>query len=104
MTTYTAHRIFKGAKQFIVLYADGVEIDRAGGKRAERAQAALVVSYKDAEPRGIWGLRADLAAAQTEARRLVTATTMRTGRYGQVSIPITTAKFAEAVPVTEAAA
>jgi hypothetical protein len=77
--TFTAVRTWNRphTKATVVLYKDGVEINRAGGKRAERAQAVVVILQNEQsfnrlvrESDGIYGLRADLHAAQVEAERL----------------------------------
>lgn len=73
----TVERQTQGSRTFCVLLADGVEIDRAGGKRAERAAAVLVVGWPSTMQGGkggklhIYGLRSDLAKAEVEAARLL---------------------------------
>jgi len=74
MAIYTAVRIFKGSSPYVVVYADGVEIDRLGGKRAGRAVAALVGHhpiYHSSTPCDVLGLRSDLDRAQSEAASLL---------------------------------
>lgn len=73
----------------------------AGGDRANRAAAAVIVRRADGWK--LHGLRADLSAAETEATRLRTATSTRAGRK-HLALPITPAEDAMAVPVTDAPA
>lgn len=93
----TARRTYKGAKATVVVSIDGVE-HRLGGKRAERAAAAIVTKWASKEAPGVYGLRSDLAAAQAEARRLAGATTMRHAGH---TFERTPAELALAVPVTD---
>src|SRR5215831_1883653 len=92
-------------KATITVFNDEHEvIAEAGGKRAERAQAVVMAAYGE-KPLHLYGLRGDAHAAQVEATRLVTATTMRVGgRRGWgpgAVIPITTAREAVAILVEE---
>jgi len=83
-----------------VTVTDGGDLTfTVGGKRAERAAAAIVTAWRGKMP-GVYGLRADLAAAVTEAERLRTRTTMRL--RGGHEIPVTPADDAFDEPVTEA--
>lgn len=98
-----AVRSYAGKRQTVTVYADGVEIDSAGGARAERAGAAIVIFWGAAYPTcpaGIFGLRADLGAAQAEAHRLVHQTERPVSRGSRQMIQLTTAEWAVAVPVT----
>lgn len=100
-SSLTAVRTYKGAKATVTVYdGAGAVLDWAGGKRAERAQAALITRWADQSGPGIYGLRADLSAAHTEAHRLVNNTTMKT-RGGSV-IPLNCPAWAIAVPVVDA--
>lgn len=101
----TATRTMHGKSARVHLYADGVELAVLGGNRALRAQAVIVTQWPH-KALGASGLRQDLHAAEVEAHRLVTATSMRTrGRYGVPgsSIPLNRPDFAAAVPVTDPA-
>lgn len=78
-TQFTAVRRWNktNTKATVVLFKDGVEIDRAGGNRAARAQAVIVILQNPEsfnrhvrESDGIYGLRADAQAAAGEAQRL----------------------------------
>ena len=76
-------------------------VTNLGGKRAERAAAAIVWLHPNSqspETPKVVGLRADLDAAVVEARRLETATTMRQQGYVH---QVTPATWAVAVPVVE---
>lgn len=112
----TAHRIYKGKAAYVVVMMDGAELDRLGGKRAERAQAAIVslwparthgLTGETITPTpGVSGLRADFAKAEQEAHRMVTNTHMRTrGRFGAQGslIPLNRPTWAVAVPVQDEA-
>lgn len=77
-TPFTAVRRWNKprTKATVILFKDGVEIDRAGGKRAERAQGLIVILQNPESLNvhtragdGIFGLRNDLHAAQVEAER-----------------------------------
>jgi hypothetical protein len=77
--TFTAVRTWNKprTKATVVLFKDGAEINRAGGNRAARAQAVIVILQNEQsfnrlvrESDGIYGLRADLHTAQVEAERL----------------------------------
>jgi hypothetical protein len=68
MTQTTAVRKTKGAKTFVeVTFADGT-VATLGGKRAERANAVIVITGENGT--GAYGLRADVAKAEQEAHRL----------------------------------
>lgn len=101
----TARRIYQGSRPLIVVELAGLELARIGGKRAERAEAVLVSQWPTErdpsvlEAPGAWGCRADLKAAQAEANRLATQTSMRT-RGGSI-IPLRHAAWAIAVPVVD---
>lgn len=104
----TAVRTWSGSaanpKAKVTVYLNGEMLDELGGKRAERAGAALVSKWGHRERCGVWGLRKDLDAARTEAHRLATMTEMRTrGKYGRPGsvIPLNHAEWARAVPVVE---
>lgn len=101
-TTLTAVRTWKSGKATVTVYMDGEVLNRAGGARAGRAQAALVTRWEvpGRTPKtSIYGIRGDLGAAQTEAHKLATATTMR---HSGMVLECTPATWAAAVPVTEA--
>jgi hypothetical protein len=77
--TFTAIRTWNRphTKATVVLFKDGVEIGQAGGKRAERANAVIVILQNEQslnrwvrESDGIYGLRGDAHAAEVEAQRL----------------------------------
>lgn len=100
--SYTAVRTHHGKQARITVYLDGVEVDRAGGARAQRAQAVIIAAWPrhDGTPKtpGIYGLRADAHAAEVEVHRLLTATTMR--HRGTV-LTVTPPALCVCVPVTE---
>lgn len=98
-TTYTAVRT--APNRIEVTASDGTEIrkGRIGGARAERAAVVIVVRCTPESPVEVFGCRADAAAGEAEAARLVTATTTRT-RYG--TVPVRPYALAVAVPVTDA--
>jgi len=66
--TLEAKRVVRGTRPFVEVLVDGKVIGRAGGKRAERAQVAMVLIPEDGRPK-IHGLRANPQAAFAEARR-----------------------------------
>jgi hypothetical protein len=113
-TTYTAVRTWNRphTKATVTLFENGVEIDRAGGARAGRAQAVIVTQWRvrrynaeggielgDLKPAGIYGLRGDAHAAQVEAVRLGEARNVKSGRHGNYTT--TPADLAIAVIITE---
>lgn len=102
----TAVRRLNGTRNpYIVVTLDGVELGRAGGARAARAEAALVTCWPARVPR-LAGLRKDLHAAQVEADRMESRTSMTTrGRYGRPgsTIPLNRPDWAVAVPVVDEA-
>ena len=105
MSSYTAIRTTRGTKATVTVYdADGAVVGKAGGKRAERAQAVILAQWVNSRygygDLQIYGLRADAQAAEREAHKLATQTESRT-RYGVVGV--TPATVAIAVPVTDAA-
>lgn len=68
-----------------------------GGKRAERAAAVIMATWDD-DVAGVYGLRADAAAAAQEAHRLATQTELKT--RGAV-VPVTPAREAYVILVTD---
>lgn len=105
--TFTARRSWSSVhpdtrQATVIVYdQDGIEVARAGGARAARAQAVIVArhgSYPKRRTLGIYGLRSDAAAADVEARRLATATT--TKARGAI-IPTVPYAVAVAVPVVD---
>lgn len=97
---FTAHRVQKGSKFQVIVKRNGVEVDRIGGKRAERAQAVILAAWRGRDL-GVYGARSDADAAVTEAHRIATATTQR--HRGHV-LACTPADRALAVMVEEGAA
>lgn len=100
----TAHRRRHGKTLKVVVELDGQVIDELGGKRAERAEAALVTRWPQHDRAGVAGLRQDLDAARKEAARLETAATMTTRpRFGGrgATIPVNRPDWARAVPVVD---
>lgn len=103
-TDFTAVRTWNKprTKATVTLTLPDGSTEKAGGKRAARAAAVIVVEwghgYWAGKGPGIYGLRGDLHAAQTEAHKLATATTMR---HHHVVLDRTPAKLAIAVPVEE---
>jgi 3-hydroxyisobutyrate dehydrogenase-like beta-hydroxyacid dehydrogenase len=91
-------------KATVTLYKDGVELEAAGGKRAERANAVIVILQNPQslnrfvrESDGIYGLRADLHAADVEAARLTKGGPRKTRGYTMEFTPVPCV----AVPVME---
>ncbi len=111
--TLTATREHTSRGPVVVLYADGVEIGRAGGKRAERAVAVIACCWNPTstvvrkwETPGIYGVRADMAKAEAEAANLTVSRPITHGRSrtilrGNDGRPLMTnaAAWAVAVPV-----
>lgn len=100
----TAVRIYKGKRAIVTVYLDGDELDQLGGNRAARAAAALVTAWPRDDRPGVWGLRADELAAQQEAHRLETRTSMTTrGRHGRPgsTIPLNRPTWARSVHITD---
>jgi hypothetical protein len=88
-----------GTKATITItYPDG-STRTAGGTRAARAQAVVLACWND-DALGLYGVRGDLHAAQVEAHRLATRTTMRHAGH---TFDVSPAREAVAVPVTEVA-
>jgi len=79
-----------------VTLPDG-RVKSLGGTRAARAEAALVYERRDTGQWDVLGLRGDAGAAQVEAYRISSATTMR---HGGALLEITPTP-AQAVPVME---
>lgn len=80
-----AWKTTKGSKTIVQVVLPDGSTDSLGGKRAERAEVALI--YQDGL--GKWrisGLRADAKAGEAEANRMRTRTSMRITRH--VSRPI----------------
>lgn len=92
-----------------VTLADGTTF-QLGGDRAARAQAVIIGKTRGDRPTiGHWGVRANLAKAQTEATGLAQGRTrlVRSQVRGQRSRQVDVAPVAEwavAVPVTDAEA
>jgi hypothetical protein len=95
----TAYRKWNhtGTKALVTVIFDDGSSEVLGGKRAERASAAIVCAYHGGHAR-VLGLRADLTAAQSEAHRLVNTTTRR---HQGATISRTPADYAVAVVITE---
>lgn len=91
----------KGDKFKVVIHIDDEPAFEMGGARAGRAQAVIVTCWRDQTPGG-YGLRADLAKAEGEARGLKRTEMKTRSRYTRQTaiIPLNPARYAVAVPVT----
>lgn len=99
-TTFTAIRTWHGKQARVTVFADGIEIAKAGGERAKRAQAVIVTKWHGRDTAGIYGLRSSVPAAMTEAVRLATPRTVK-NRHSTYTYDTTGADLAICVLVEE---
>jgi len=90
-----------GTKATVTVTFENGDTQALGGARAARARAAIVANWNEGRPPGVIGLRADVEAAENEARRLMTATTMRHQGATVKRVPYA---FAAAIIISESEA
>lgn len=102
---YTAKRITKGSKHEIqILDETGAVVASAGGARATRANAVIFTKWARNDEAGIFGLRADIFAAQAEAERMMSPTRRVPTGYRQTKlVERMTPEWVEVLRVSEVA-